>query len=39
MEHVIALCRQKKQWKEQKENLLVADKNYCYTDFLTRKNL
>ena len=26
MEHVIALCRQKKQWKEQKENLLVADK-------------
>mgnify|MGYP002772029202 CR=1 FL=1 len=26
MEHVISLCEQKKQWREQKENLLVADK-------------
>ena len=39
MEHVIALCRQKKQWKEQKENLLVADKKLLLYRFLTRKNL
>ena len=40
MEHVIALCRQKKQWKEQKENLLVADKKLLlYRLFNTKESV
>ena len=38
MEHVLLLCNEKKQWKEQKENLLVADKKLLLNRLFNSKD-